>query len=127
MSKLLTFLPNEIWYEIVAFFPLKNVVNSIQFEVKNEIELFKKYRFIKLKQWRNHLLHELLQLWSIDCAAQESYDKMPSSILKPTEFAKNPAALCAKISELFKIINLPWMYQKCGVGVSYQRKHTPTL
>jgi hypothetical protein len=126
MSKLLTILPNEIWYEIVAFFPLTNIVSTIQFEIKNEIELFKKFRFIKLKHWRNHLLRELLHLWCLACTCQERPEKSSNKHRDPInmEYAGIRKNVRQKIAELFKIISLPWIYQKCGVGVSYQRMHS---
>jgi hypothetical protein len=126
MSKLLTILPNEIWYEIVAFFPLTNIVSTIQFEIKNEIELFKKFRLINLKHWRNHLLRELLHLWCLACTCHEQREKTPnkSRDLINIEHAGIRENVRQKIAELFKIINLPWIYQKCGVGVSYQSMHT---
>jgi hypothetical protein len=123
MSELLTILPNEIWYEIVAFFPLQNVVNSVQMVATNEIELFKKYRYIKLKQWRNQLLRELLNLWRHCCASLERRDQAPkgSAIREQinVEYHETRINVRQKIYELFQITHLPWMYQRFGVGVSY--------
>jgi hypothetical protein len=125
MSELSTILSNEIWYEIVGFYPLENVVSSVQYAAENVIEVFKKDRFVKLKKWRNHLLNELLILWRHSCACQERRMQAPkgSAILEQinVEFAATRENVRQKLRQLFKILNLPWIYQKCGVGVSDNR------
>jgi hypothetical protein len=123
MSDLLTILPNEIWYEIVAFYPLENVVKSVQLVATNEIELFKKYRYIKLKQWRNQLLRELLDLWRQCCTSMERRDQAAkgSAIREQinVEYHETRINVRQKTYELFQITRLPWMYQRFGAGVSY--------
>jgi hypothetical protein len=118
-------LSNEIWYEIVAFYPLKNIVNSAQYSVENAIELFKKDRFVKLKKWRNRLLQDLLTLWGQSLSYRERRDQIPKSSLIweqiNAEYEKCRENVSQKMYQLFKINQLPWPYQKCGVGVSHTR------
>jgi hypothetical protein len=128
MSKLLTILPMEVWFDIVAFFPLANVVNSVQDYPRNELELIKRDRYVKLKEWRNRLLRELLFLWGQSCACQERRVLAPkgSALLEQItlEYLEIRENVHQKIRQISKIIKLPWGYQRCGVGVSYQCMRT---
>jgi hypothetical protein len=118
-------LSNEIWREVVAFIPLENIVNVDYSSTTDVIASYKLERYLKLKDWRNSLFHELLSLWRLlnECGRRIFKAPRKSAVREQiqAEYTGIQERLHVKFVELRKIISLPWSNRKCTVTLTYSR------
>jgi hypothetical protein len=120
-------LSNEMWREVVAFFPVAMIVRTDYTSTTDNsvITTYKLERYLKLKEHRNRMLAAVFYLWHTSCGLRDSLKRSPVAeherIQKERQELKEK--IFAELAVLFHLFELPWPYPKIvSLGVTYRSK-----